>query len=554
MTIWLLIHSIYVLVALASDCDETVDTRTVVLLQTEPVRLNRVLSHAFNSSVNVLSASSEWSTSAKYSSMAYLQVWDDIQQGFFSSMRATAASVKKYSANANAKQNQGMALISLSLLSTSIATIVCLLAFLLIFGIPAQWPSMEEPPKDGVPTTLVALAFGFMAVLNGSTAQYSPSIPVMARDFGVSDLDMAATISVNFLARAIASCAMGPLSDRIGRKPCLIGGMSLLAVSIAACGFAQNWELFMVSRCLQGFAESADTVVLAAVLDSSRDEKDYYTSFSVVSIGMMLGPILGPGIGGFLANWLGWRSGFFVLAAVLAILIAISCHCFVERAPRYQGVCYREHAKLVLFDWGRCRLLVGAALCEAAVFGVTPNISTLMEDIFHTTELQVSAAMMVVAISFVAGMHLSRRLTSCAFESVKILSTYSTLTAILLLLSGVCFDSSLGIILISICLVFWGLGGTFCAADTLFMVSCEKEAGMAQGIKQTLCYLASSASTLVGAALLKKPGKVAVRAFVTYDASLLACMCLVLKIFCLNPPESSTAAKDEQFTNSLETT
>lgn len=310
----------------------------------------------------------------------------------------------------------------------------------------------------------------------------------------------------------------------------------------------------MVSRCLQGFAESADTVVLAALLDSSRDEKDYYTSFSIVSLGMMLGPVLGPGIGGLLATWFGWRSGFFVLAALLAILIAISCHCFVERSPRYQGACYTEHAKLVLFDSSRCRLLVAAALCDAVLFGVTPNISTLMEDIFHTTELQVSAAMMAFAISYIAGIHLCRRLTSSAFESVKILSTYSTLAAILLLMSGLYFDSSLGIILVSMCLVFCGLGGTFCAADTLFMVSCGQEAGMAQAIKQTLCYLASAASTLFGAALLKKPGKVAVPAFVTYDASLLACMCLVLKIFCLNPPEWSTAAKDEQVTDPPEST
>lgn len=77
-------------------------------------------------------------------------------------------------------------------------------------------------------------------------------LPELGRDFGVGPARAGLTISAVVVAIAFGAWLWGPLSDRWGRKRCLVAASTLLVVPTVACAFAPSFEALLVFRCLQG--------------------------------------------------------------------------------------------------------------------------------------------------------------------------------------------------------------------------------------------------------------------------------------------------------------
>ena len=106
-----------------------------------------------------------------------------------------------------------------------------------------------------------------------STDLYVPSLPEMGSYFHVSDAAVQTTISAYLLGFALLGLLAGPLSDRLGRRPVMIGCMAVFSLGSIACWLAPSMSSLIASRFIQGLGAGMSMVVSTAILKDIYDEK-----------------------------------------------------------------------------------------------------------------------------------------------------------------------------------------------------------------------------------------------------------------------------------------
>lgn len=158
-----------------------------------------------------------------------------------------------------------------------------------------------------------------------STDLYLPSLPAIAENLQASFQSVKLTISIYVLGFAIAPLIYGPLSDGIGRRKPLIAGLIIYLIGSLICFSAQNIQLLIAGRLLQGIGAGAGTTLFRSILRDlfSGDKLARYGSYSaLVTVGALAAA---PIIGGYLQLYLGWRSNFiFLFCITFLALISVS--------------------------------------------------------------------------------------------------------------------------------------------------------------------------------------------------------------------------------------
>jgi MFS transporter, DHA1 family, multidrug resistance protein len=169
-----------------------------------------------------------------------------------------------------------------------------------------------------IPALLVSASF--VSIL--STDLYTPSLPHLQDAFGTSAERVQLTMSLNLVGFALAQLLLGPLSDRIGRRPVLLGGMLGFALASLGCALAGSIEVLILARVLQGMTACAEAVVGYAVIRELYDEAGAVRVLGAYGMAIALAPAIGPVIGGHMHVLFGWRSNFFLLTGLI-LLVAL---------------------------------------------------------------------------------------------------------------------------------------------------------------------------------------------------------------------------------------
>ncbi len=180
--------------------------------------------------------------------------------------------------------------------------------------------------KDGgaavtrVPVLIPALlvSASFVSIL--STDLYTPSLPHLQGVFETDAERVQLTMSLNLLGFALAQLLYGPLSDRIGRRPVLLGGMLGFALASLGCAFAGSIEALILARVLQGMTACAEAVVGYAVIRELYDEAGAVRVLGAYGMAIAFAPAIGPVIGGHMHVLFGWRSNFFLLTGLILVV------------------------------------------------------------------------------------------------------------------------------------------------------------------------------------------------------------------------------------------
>jgi len=143
---------------------------------------------------------------------------------------------------------------------------------------------------------------------------YLPSFPDIAADFEVGIGSMAQTISVYLIAFAGSTLLWGPLADALGRRRLLLGAMLFYALASLGCARSESLPVLLLFRLLQGIAASGGIVIARAVIRDVYDSPNARRVMAQVMMVFALAPAAAPIIGGWLHDWLGWRSVFHFLA------------------------------------------------------------------------------------------------------------------------------------------------------------------------------------------------------------------------------------------------
>lgn len=173
------------------------------------------------------------------------------------------------------------------------------------------------------PITLLWLVTGCLMLQPLSTDLYLASLPNLASDFATTPAAVQQTLSLFVFGFGTAQLISGPMSDRYGRRPVLIGGLSLYLLAGLACALAPSLDMLVAARFAQAIGCCTAVVVARAIVRDAYSPIDGAHVMAKASSLLALAPILGPILGGYLQVTFGWRAAFVALAlAGLVVWIA----------------------------------------------------------------------------------------------------------------------------------------------------------------------------------------------------------------------------------------
>lgn len=144
---------------------------------------------------------------------------------------------------------------------------------------------------------------------------YLPSMPGMAHALGVDYAAIQVTLSVYLAAVAVGQLVVGPLSDRFGRRPVLLVGMTLYILGSVVCAFADSVAWLLMGRVVQALGGCTGITLTRTMVRDIYDRNQSASMIGYVTMGMSVAPMVAPAIGGLLETWYGWRASFFFLVA-----------------------------------------------------------------------------------------------------------------------------------------------------------------------------------------------------------------------------------------------
>jgi DHA1 family bicyclomycin/chloramphenicol resistance-like MFS transporter len=180
---------------------------------------------------------------------------------------------------------------------------------------------------------ITALLTAVVALGPISTDLYLPSLPGLLRHFDADVAEVQLTLSVFLIGLAVGQLVYGPLSDRFGRRPVLIGGMLIYVAASIACALAPSVPALIAARLVQAIGACAGPVVCRAVVRDVHGREGAARILSYMGAAMALAPALGPILGGYVEAWLGWRANFAILCIYGAVGLALTMAFLPETAP-----------------------------------------------------------------------------------------------------------------------------------------------------------------------------------------------------------------------------
>ncbi|KVL94085.1 multidrug effflux MFS transporter [Burkholderia stagnalis] len=144
---------------------------------------------------------------------------------------------------------------------------------------------------------------------------YLPSLPAMADALHGTDAQLQLTLTLYMVGYALSMLVSGPLSDRYGRRPVLLGGLCLYVAASVACALATSVPAIVCARIFQALGGCSGTVIGRVIVRERFPAAMQATMLSRISAGMALSPVIAPLAGSAIAAWLGWRGVFGWLAA-----------------------------------------------------------------------------------------------------------------------------------------------------------------------------------------------------------------------------------------------
>lgn len=161
---------------------------------------------------------------------------------------------------------------------------------------------------------LLVLLSTLAALLPLSTDPLTPALPALATSFGVDAPEAQSVMRSFILGVAFGQLVYGALGDRFGRRPVLIIGTATYVLATFATLFAPSIDMLAGLRFVQALGAAAATVLSRAVVRDLLEREAAAHALALMGVGMGVGVLLAPVLGGLAADWLGWRGPLLLMA------------------------------------------------------------------------------------------------------------------------------------------------------------------------------------------------------------------------------------------------
>lgn len=273
-------------------------------------------------------------------------------------------------------------------------------------GLPSQGP------PDALVATVLALLLGLQPV---TTDLYLPTLPDLSEEFGGAMAAAQMTLSGLYVAFGLGQLLMGPLSDRFGRRPVLLGGLGLYVGATLLSMAAPSIEALVGCRVLQGLGMAAATVCARAMVRDLYAPAQGAAMLSRGLSGLGLIALASPLLGGLLAGAGGWRAAMGACALFAAGTLALVAIRLTE--TRSAATAQAFEGQQILRTWWRIArhpsfiawcLLSAFTFCGLLTF--LAGSSFVYIQVLGTSHLAYGVLLMTASGTFLLGTLACRRL------------------------------------------------------------------------------------------------------------------------------------------------
>ena len=267
-----------------------------------------------------------------------------------------------------------------------------------------------------------------------------PALPQLQDALAASATQGAMTISLFFAGFGLAQLVMGPLSDRIGRRPVLLVGLSLYTLAGFGCAVAPSILPLLACRFAQGIGAAGGSVLAFAIIRDVYEGAAARAKLSTISMVFSLAPVIAPTLGGVLLIFGGWRANYGVHAGgglLLTICAALLLPESRRPGPRPAGfyLPLLRHPRTIGFA-------LVTALSGGGVLAFVTGSPLVLLDSFHLTAMQFGVVFASIAIGIMIGSWVNARLARRGVPAVWPLA--SGLGAAALAGLGICALAAVG--------------------------------------------------------------------------------------------------------------
>ncbi len=271
--------------------------------------------------------------------------------------------------------------------------------------------TLQSQNTSGISGGYYAFLILFLVLLSsfGSFVNdmYLPTLPEMVRAFHTTRSTVQLGLTFGMIGLGVGELILGPLSDRFGRKPILVGALIVFCFGAMCSVWSKTIHEFLWWRLVQGIGASGGYFLARTI------PADLYKGRALAKVMAIVGAINGfapasaPVVGGLVARSIGWQGIFWILFGFSAMLLLLTIP-FRESLPKSRRV--NGHFGKAFENFGvlaRNRhfmvhvLLKGSAL--GVLFAYISSAPFIIQDHYHFTQLQFGLFMGVNALAVAAG-------------------------------------------------------------------------------------------------------------------------------------------------------
>ena len=283
-----------------------------------------------------------------------------------------------------------------------------------------------------------------------SVDTYLPAFPAIAQEFDVAPIAVQQTLSAYLFAFAGMMLWHGALSDALGRRPVVLAGLVIYAIATLGCAIAGNIASLWLFRALQGISAGTGLVIGRAIIRDRFQGAEAQRLMSQMTLVFGLAPAIAPVLGGVLLTLLGWRSIFWVLFAVVLMLIVWTARRLPETLPRELRLPMRPRAlwhsyRTVLSRVDFLLLAFIPALNFAAFFIYIASAPVFLLDLLHLTTLGFAWLFIPMITGIMIGAWLSGRLAGLRSPQRTIRLGYTLMFGGVVINLAVCWLAPAGV-------------------------------------------------------------------------------------------------------------
>jgi DHA1 family bicyclomycin/chloramphenicol resistance-like MFS transporter len=265
------------------------------------------------------------------------------------------------------------------------------------------------------PAVVVVMLTLLLGIQPITTDLYLPALPTLQRELGASVNAAQLTLSVLIACFGLGQLVCGPLADRHGRRPVLLGGLALYTVASVMSTRSGSIDALIGWRALQGAAMAAAVTCARSIVRDLYQPHEGARVMSRALTGLGIIAMTSPIVGGIVVQWLHWQAALLVLALFGAAALALVALQYQETVPLRNPQATR--LATLLKNWSAVltnptfRAWVALLCCTfGGLFFLLAGSSFVFIEVLGSSRVAYGVILATSSLAYVAGTWLCRRL------------------------------------------------------------------------------------------------------------------------------------------------